>query len=89
MIIDIKTITEATWATVQELSLAPKKSSPPALGDEVRFSSGEIILHEGTYYAVRGLWSHTREVLFTSQKQIIATIISYGNVSAHRTVHFS
>jgi hypothetical protein len=87
--LDVTTIKEATWATEEELNLIQRFIGIPRPDDEIRFSAGEIILHEGIYYAFRGLYPHTRELLFTSKKEIVATIIAYGNVISHRTVCFS
>jgi hypothetical protein len=89
LILDIESIKDATWATEEELKLKPRFKGIPRPDDEIKFSSGEIILHEGVYYAFRGLHSHTRELLFTSEKEIIATIVAYGSVISHRTVCFS
>jgi len=89
LILDIESIKDATWATKEELKLKPRFETPPREDDEIKFSKGEIILHEGIYYAFRGIHSHTRELLFTSEKEIIATIVAYGSVISHRTVYFS
>ena len=89
LILDIESIKEATWATLAELRLQPRFKGIPRPDDEIKFSAGEIILHEGVYYALRGLHPHTRELLFTSEKSIIATIVAYGSVISHRTVYFS